>query len=199
MLKRSAEHRIYFDMPFKIQYGINLFDSREMAILNKYGSFLLALQDGAIKPETSNDKHFVSVCRGQATPKNEYERIWKKYMLAKDQEKTTTQLESANNAGSVSKFGRSPHYVRPISPYFTPEPRMRTNPKFPQNIANLSPPSMLSSTRAVNGPTPRNLPEQSNRNPPATNEPYSRSTCHICGGDGGGGGKCYKCNGTGWA
>lgn len=27
---------------------------------------------------------------------------------------------------------------------------------------------------------------------------WSKTSCHICGGDGGTGGRCFKCHGTGW-
>ena len=105
-----------------------------------------------------------------------------------------------NNARPVmSKFGARPNYAGQISPYFTPGARTPRKLINPTDLADPQVPNNVQISRAVNGPSTPKVTDQTKRNGPPSDGRYSRSTCPVCGGDGGSGGQCYKCDGTGWA
>lgn len=72
-----------------IQYD---FSEEEKQILRKYGAWFTALMHGMVQPFTSEQKHFVKVCWGEADPDTEYERIWYRYISTKRQD---DQIESS--------------------------------------------------------------------------------------------------------
>ena len=203
MSKASSEHQFYLDMPFEIRYGLKNFDSDEKAILHQYGSWFRALMAEWILPENNEQKHFVLVCQGKATPENKHEYIWKKWIGARDQANAPLQTLSTHQsiAPSVSsRFHLPPPYAGPISPYYAPPKRPPSKIKIPENLLDhVQPNSLIKRHSAVNkAPITSAISEESNKETSSTDESYSRSICPVCGGDGGGGGRCYKCDGTGW-
>jgi len=192
MSKPSDEHQVYLNCPFKIQYGLKLFDHEEKAILEKYGCLYLALMNNLTQPETVEQEHFVLVCQGKAGVATREESIWKKWMSARDQERGISQLPS--NTGAIepplpTKWGPRPPYTAPISPYYTSPPRAPSKPKGPENPVPQQSSTLLGSHHAVNKPSSApTISKPSEKTIPQADEHYIRSYCPVCSGDGGGGG-----------
>jgi uncharacterized protein YifE (UPF0438 family) len=53
--------------------------SRERKSLEKHGTRLEALKEGRLRPQTEEERHFLSVCDGVDKPIKVYERAWIKY------------------------------------------------------------------------------------------------------------------------
>ena len=202
MSKPSDEHQFYLNYPFKIQYGLKLFDHDEKAILERYGSLYLALMNNLTQPETAEQEHLVLVCQGKAGVATRHEYIWKLWMSARDQERDISQ--SPFNKGAIeppvpTKWEPRPPYTAPISPYYTSPPRAPSKLKGPENPSPQQSSTLLGSHHAVNKPSSApTISRPSEKTTPQTDERFSRSICPLCSGDGGGGGRCYKCDGTGF-
>ena len=52
--------------------------AEEAALLDRYGHWLEALASGAIAPATPQQRQFLLVAQGQATPQTPFERVWRK-------------------------------------------------------------------------------------------------------------------------
>lgn len=58
---------------------LDVLSEREIALLRKYGTWLEALAEGRIAPSSQAQRAFVSVCRGEAAPTTEFEKLWHTY------------------------------------------------------------------------------------------------------------------------
>jgi uncharacterized protein YifE (UPF0438 family) len=81
----------YFVRRFK--YSEEDLSARERKSLEKNGTRLEALKEGRLKPQTEDERHFLLVCLGQATPVKIFERAWVKYHTLRNVEE---KLEKAN-------------------------------------------------------------------------------------------------------
>ena len=63
-----------FDVPLGEAYG-----ARERHALETYGRYLRALANGALAPIHPEQRHFVAVTQGTATPTNDFESAWLKF------------------------------------------------------------------------------------------------------------------------
>jgi uncharacterized protein YifE (UPF0438 family) len=87
----------YFVRRFK--YSEEDLSARERKSLEKLGTRLEALKEGRLKPQTEDERHFVLVCHGQATPVKIFEQAWVKYHTLRNIEE---QLEKANREQFVT-------------------------------------------------------------------------------------------------
>lgn len=92
-----SDHIRYRRMKFQPNIPDGLFSPDEMQILSSYGAWLAALMHGQIEPETEAQRHFVSVCRGTASPESEYELVWCKFMKRKLWEAENPDIAGAEN------------------------------------------------------------------------------------------------------
>src|SRR6516162_9111676 len=77
MAKIPAEHLVYLQRrPFPLRCSATIFTPEELQALAEYGNWLEALANGAIKPVTAEQKHFLRVDRGEVEPKTLCERAW---------------------------------------------------------------------------------------------------------------------------
>jgi uncharacterized protein YifE (UPF0438 family) len=61
--------------------------SEEKRLLQRVGTKLQALIDGAIVSTGADDQHFVEVCKNNGEPNTRRERAWLKYRAALEEEK----------------------------------------------------------------------------------------------------------------
>jgi uncharacterized protein YifE (UPF0438 family) len=71
------------------EYNLTL---KQRKILMKYGTQMQALMDGSITPLWAKGKHFVAMCKGLVEPADEYENIWKSYLLTLEEEKRLKEI-----------------------------------------------------------------------------------------------------------
>lgn len=67
----------------KFPYGFKKsgdFSISEAELLSYYGFTLFKLEQGEIKPETADEKHFLAVVKGKATATTLLEKTWLKYI-----------------------------------------------------------------------------------------------------------------------
>ncbi len=72
---------------FQIRTSTDIVTHEEIEILRSYGRPFDRLMTGKLQPETEAQRRFVSVCRGEATPETEYEKVWWKYLQRLEWEK----------------------------------------------------------------------------------------------------------------
>ncbi|WP_025555109.1 DUF413 domain-containing protein [Vibrio parahaemolyticus] len=77
----DSKHQSFLRKSFKIVCSQKNFRSEEIALLEKYGSWLDALMRKKILPTTKEQEHFVEVSFGKRPPVTEFETIWCKYQL----------------------------------------------------------------------------------------------------------------------
>jgi uncharacterized protein YifE (UPF0438 family) len=92
-------------MAFKIQCATSIFDEDEKELLKRYGKAFQELMYGFRAPATPQQQHFLDVCHDNATPENEYERVWHKYLSRLKYEKNLDnhkprRLEDTSFGGS---------------------------------------------------------------------------------------------------
>lgn len=81
----SKKHKYYLQLKFDLyqfrftRHGLT---DEQLAIIMKFGSWLMALDEELIAPQTDAQRHFVSVCRGEEYATTDYEHIWLKYKRA---------------------------------------------------------------------------------------------------------------------
>ena len=63
-----------------------LFSDEEYCVLVEYGTWLTALMNGTISPDSEKQRHFVSVCRGEAAPKSLSDQVWVRFLQRKQWE-----------------------------------------------------------------------------------------------------------------
>jgi uncharacterized protein YifE (UPF0438 family) len=59
----------------------------EKELLRERGIVLHEFWDGTLNPITPKQKHFIEMCKGNAEPNNEEERVWLKYISMLENEK----------------------------------------------------------------------------------------------------------------
>jgi uncharacterized protein YifE (UPF0438 family) len=62
--------------PFAFRCSVEVFPADERAALEKHGTRLEALANGAARPESPAEEHFLKVDRDEADPKTLLERAW---------------------------------------------------------------------------------------------------------------------------
>lgn len=55
------------------------FSIKESQLLEKNGTWLAALADGLLKPETEQEQHLLLVIGGECAPESLLEKVWMKY------------------------------------------------------------------------------------------------------------------------
>ncbi len=65
---------------FRIRTSTEIFDREEIELLSRYGRQYERLMTGDREPETPGQQRFVEVCRGDAKPESEHEKVWRKYL-----------------------------------------------------------------------------------------------------------------------
>ena len=84
MMATPSEHRRFLQRRFapKTDFPCTgyAFSDEEIALLRKYGYWLMALENGWIMPFTEAQSHFVDCCAGKARSGTPYERLWLKYV-----------------------------------------------------------------------------------------------------------------------
>lgn len=75
------DHKTYLAQPFVPDVPLDGFSEADTTLLEKYGSWLKALMLRQIEPVTDEQRQFVQMCFGEASPGNELARIWKQYQL----------------------------------------------------------------------------------------------------------------------
>jgi uncharacterized protein YifE (UPF0438 family) len=81
----------------------------EKELLRKRGTVLREFYDGTLTPITPKQKHFVDVCKGNAEPDNEEERVWMKYVSMLKDEKRLEELhrEELRNSPKRNEYLQS--------------------------------------------------------------------------------------------
>lgn len=78
-----SEHRVYlqksFPVPPRIVGGLT---TEQLAIVRKFGQWLLALEEGRLEAHTADQRRFVAMARGQLEPGSELEAAWRAYREA---------------------------------------------------------------------------------------------------------------------
>ena len=77
----SPDHLHFRRLPFQLRCDEALFSTSEVETLQKYGSWMDALMEGVIAPETPSQEAFVLFCRGKRRAETEFELLWRKYRL----------------------------------------------------------------------------------------------------------------------
>lgn len=79
----STRHRKYLQRIFQLRpsfpYTRASFSDDEIATLNRYGYWFLALEKGWVSPETDPQRRFIDCCAGKLPPVSKFERIWIRY------------------------------------------------------------------------------------------------------------------------
>jgi uncharacterized protein YifE (UPF0438 family) len=75
--KVPADHQKYLrKRGFDFGCSTAVFPPEEVQALAQYGHWLTALADGAIRPATKEQEHFLAVDRDEAEPRTVVERAW---------------------------------------------------------------------------------------------------------------------------
>ena len=79
-MKSSNQHREFFSQKFFDLHVMNgdLFTEEENALLRRYGTWMQALDEQNIEPETQEQIAFVEMCRGVKAPTTIFEHAWRK-------------------------------------------------------------------------------------------------------------------------
>ena len=75
-------YRYYLTKRFRMRcfrYANQGFAFAQKVALHRYGEWMLALEMGAITPTTTDQEHFVRVCRGELDPVTPIEKTWVSY------------------------------------------------------------------------------------------------------------------------
>jgi uncharacterized protein YifE (UPF0438 family) len=77
-MKPSDTHRIFFDQKSYDLHVMNgdIFTDVEDALLRRYGTWMEALDEENIGPETQEQIAFVEMCRGGKEPTTKFEHAW---------------------------------------------------------------------------------------------------------------------------
>lgn len=86
-----------------------LFDREELAILEQYGRWMMALMLGEIQPETGQQKQFLDVCYEKHPPTTKFEKAWMKYVARKKWERDNPDYVGASGVKEADP-GWSGHY-----------------------------------------------------------------------------------------
>lgn len=80
------------------------FTRNQAQLLEAKGLAMKALHEGAREPQTAEEKQFVAVCLGQATPSTDVEKTWVSYLnaLKKKQIYFTASSAAVESGGSDS-------------------------------------------------------------------------------------------------
>jgi uncharacterized protein YifE (UPF0438 family) len=73
--------------PFALGCSAEVFPADELAALDEYGNWLEALADGAIRPVTPEQEHFLAVDRDEAAPATICECAWVRLMGRREYER----------------------------------------------------------------------------------------------------------------
>ena len=108
----SKAHMKFRKMKFSEKVPNDSFLPHEQKKLLKYGSWLQALDNGTIQPESEAQKRFVQVCRLGQKPGTSFERLWIRYKNNQEQVQLDTR---ANIIEEIAK--RTPKKInRPDLP-----------------------------------------------------------------------------------
>lgn len=79
----KSEHRVYLQKAFPVPPCIvGVLRTEELAIVRKFGQWLLALEEGYLEAHTAEQRRFVAMARGQLEPSSELEAAWRAYREA---------------------------------------------------------------------------------------------------------------------
>ena len=93
--------------PFTIDCNRIIFSTEEIEILETYGHWFAALEDGTLTPLTDLQRNFVDVCRGVKKPMSTYEVAWFKYVGRKKIER-----EKGNSLYQTPQLQQDTFYSR---------------------------------------------------------------------------------------
>ncbi|QNJ97025.1 DUF413 domain-containing protein [Constantimarinum furrinae] len=93
--------------PFKIDCNRIIFSNEEIEILEKYGHWFTALEDGTLKPLSERQKLFIDVAKGLKKPVSSEETAWFKYTRRRQIEK-----ESGNSLYNTPVLENNEFYSR---------------------------------------------------------------------------------------
>ncbi len=75
----SDPHKTFLRRRFEFRCSRKGFTLDEIAAVERYGSWLFALEMQRISPVTDEQRHFVGVFRQGLKPLTAFEKLWKKY------------------------------------------------------------------------------------------------------------------------
>lgn len=77
---QRPRHLEFRQRPFTVEERAGrLLNPQERLLLNKYGSWLQALDEAWLEPMTAEQEHFVRASWGMEKPTTDFERVWAKY------------------------------------------------------------------------------------------------------------------------
>ena len=90
--------------------------SQELALIERYLSFYINLDGGALRPSTSAQEQFVQVCRGKRAPETEHEIAYFKWKLLKAQELRQQQaIQSSKRSVTSDTTTRTATAASPVN------------------------------------------------------------------------------------
>jgi uncharacterized protein YifE (UPF0438 family) len=79
----KSVHVTYLQKRFELDIDPAVFSANELDMLAKYGTWLGALESGALQPISNEQEHFLAVSAEKAEPRNAIEAVWLKYRRRK--------------------------------------------------------------------------------------------------------------------
>ena len=119
----NEQHQVLARTPLACELPNSMFSEDEILKLQQYGTWLVALADGVIEPETLAQKQFVQAARGQKDSTAEFEKLFAKYRLYK----TLCADHDSENAG------RTPGRPRPAKKRVQARIEKHPEPQKPQH------------------------------------------------------------------
>lgn len=105
-------HKQFLKQSFRVEAFVQTdpqWSTNDVRLLEKYGAWMEALDQAEIEPQTSAQRRFVAVCRGERDPETHYEVIWHRYTVARDEERDAERLESEAQRISDEELLREYH------------------------------------------------------------------------------------------
>jgi uncharacterized protein YifE (UPF0438 family) len=85
--------------PFEWGCSQSVFTEDEIDLLDRYGRIFQQLASGEREPRNEAQERFIACTRGQAEPRSDYEKAWRKYQL---------RIETESDPANRSMFGETP-------------------------------------------------------------------------------------------
>jgi uncharacterized protein YifE (UPF0438 family) len=109
-MKPSPYHKIFSKKrPYDLHVeNSTIFTDEEFDILLKYGSWMEALEQNWIDPETNEQRDFVEFCRSNRDPANMFERAWYKLKERRKFEKSSIYASPEQLRNALINPGGNP-------------------------------------------------------------------------------------------
>jgi uncharacterized protein YifE (UPF0438 family) len=184
MTSREA-HRGALSQPFTAPFRASEFTAEELAVISKHGAWMEALATGKLRPLTQAQSHFLEVASGRSEPTTLHEKVWLKLAAARE----PSFAPFAQAEGETDR----PTATSPVRPNARQVLALARADKLtlPQLRQVVDRSNEFSFTTEELSELQAHLLEKGGASSRAW------SNCVFCQGDGGPGGRCSRCGGTG--